>query len=113
MSARRRAMSSASFRRWGLSPHYRVPVDVDTQGGEALGEDLGVGVCDVAQKQLRAHGDEFRGVCHALRLPQILASSVTLTRTQVSPAMALATRPSTSSTASAARTASRSGRVAG
>ena len=48
----------------GVVPHYGVVVDGDAQGAETLGEDLGVGVGDVAQEQLGADGNEFCGVCH-------------------------------------------------
>jgi len=43
-------------------PHYRVPEDVDAQGGQALREHLGVGVGDVTQQDLCADGDDLRGV---------------------------------------------------
>ena len=40
-------------------PHYRVPEDVDAQGGQALREHLGVGVGDVTQQDLCADCDKF------------------------------------------------------
>ena len=50
----------------GVVPHHGVPEDVDAQGGQALGEHLGVGVGDVAQQDLRAHGDDLGGVGHQI-----------------------------------------------
>ena len=46
----------------GIVSHHGVPEDVDAQGGERLGNGLGVGVGNVAQKQLRAYGNELCGV---------------------------------------------------
>ena len=45
-------------------PHHGVVKDVDAQLGQALGDHLGVGVCNVAQQQFRADGDEFSGMAH-------------------------------------------------
>ena len=50
----------------GVVPHHRVPKDVDAQIRETLGDHLGVGVGDVAQQDLRAHGDDFSGVRHKI-----------------------------------------------
>ena len=46
----------------GIVPHHGVPEDVDAHGGEGLGDVPGVGVDDVAEEQLSAHGDNFGGV---------------------------------------------------
>ena len=43
-------------------PHHRVPKDVDAYGGQGLGDVPGIGVDDVAEEQLRAHGDDLSGV---------------------------------------------------
>ena len=53
----------------GVVSHHCVPEDVDTQGTEALGEHLGIGVGDVAQEQLSAYGNDFSSVCHDKRPP--------------------------------------------
>ncbi len=49
--------------------HHGVPEDVDPQGGEALGDGLGVGVYDVAEKQLRANSEDFSYMGHGMDLP--------------------------------------------
>ena len=51
--------------------HHRVVEDVDADAAESLGDHLGVGVGDVAEEQLGAHGDEFGCVGHdkSLRMP--------------------------------------------
>ena len=48
----------------GVVPHHGVPVDVQAQGAEPLGEDLGVQVDDVAQQQLSAHGQDLYSMRH-------------------------------------------------
>ena len=48
----------------GVVAHHGVPKDVDPQRGQALGDHLGVGVCDVAEEQLRPHGDDLSGMRH-------------------------------------------------
>ena len=85
----------------GVVPHHGVVVDVDPQLGQALGDHLGVGVGDVPQQQLGAHGDEFSGVAHG--------SSTTLSM----PSTAAWMRVSMSSTASASRISSSLGWVLG
>ena len=82
-------------------PHHGVIVDVDPQLGQPLGDHLGVGVGDVPQQQLGAHGDEFSGVAHGF--------STTLSM----PATAFSMRPSMSKAASASWISSRVGRVLG
>ena len=60
----------------GVVPHHRVVVDGDPQGAEALGDDLGVQVGDVAQQELGADGDQLRGVVHrgaSFSLPPLAA----------------------------------------
>ena len=54
---------------FGVVPHHGVIVDVDAQGGQALGDHLGVGVGDAAQQQLGAHGDDLSGMRHGEDLP--------------------------------------------
>ncbi len=46
----------------GVVAYHRVPVDINAQAGQGLGEDLGVGVGNAAQQQLRAHGKDLGGV---------------------------------------------------
>ena len=46
--------------------HDGMPKDVDAQGGQALGEVLGVGIGDIAQKQLCTHGNDFCGMRHGI-----------------------------------------------
>ena len=53
----------------GVVPHHGVVIDVDPQGGEPLGEHLCVGIGDVAEEQLGAHGDELRSMGHGNALP--------------------------------------------
>ena len=48
----------------GVVAHHGVPKDVDPQRGQALGDHLRVGVCDVAEEQLRPHGDDLSGMRH-------------------------------------------------
>ena len=48
----------------GVIAHNGVPKHVDPQGRQTFGNDLGVGVGDVAQKQFRAHGNDFSGMRH-------------------------------------------------
>ena len=48
----------------GVIPHHGVVKHIDAQGGQLLGEDLGVGIGDVAQQQLGAHGDQFGCMDH-------------------------------------------------
>ena len=81
--------------------HHGVIVDVDPQLGQSLGDHLGVGVGNVAQEKLRAHGDKFSGVAHGC--------STTLSM----PCMAVSIRPSISRAASASWISSREGRVLG
>ena len=85
----------------GVVPHHGVVVDVDPQLGQALGDHLGIGVGDVAQQQLGAHGDEFGGVAHG--------SSTTLSM----PWTASSTRASMSRAASASVISSSLGWVLG
>ena len=47
------------FQALGVVAHDGVPEDVDADGGQGLGDVPGVGVDDVAEEQLRAHGDDF------------------------------------------------------
>ena len=82
-------------------PHHGVIVDVDPQLGQSLGDHLGIGVGNVAQEKLRAHGDEFSGVAHGC--------STTLSM----PCIAVSIRPSISRAASASWISSREGRVLG
>ena len=46
----------------GVVAHHRVPEDVDADGGQGLGDVPGIGVDDVAEEQLRAHGDDLSGM---------------------------------------------------
>ena len=46
----------------GIVPHHGVVVDGDAQGAETLGEDLGVGVGDVAQRGKIVCGHENRQI---------------------------------------------------
>ena len=43
----------------GVVAHHSVPEDIDAQGGEALGNLLGIGVGDVSQQQFGADGNNF------------------------------------------------------
>ena len=52
-----------------IVPHHRVVVYVDAQGAEALGNELRVGVGNIAEQKLGAHGDELRGMGHGDTLP--------------------------------------------
>ena len=56
----------------GVVAHHRVVVDVDAQGGQALGEHLGVGVGNISKQQLGAHGDELGGMGHGNALPLLI-----------------------------------------
>ena len=46
----------------GVVPHHGVPEDIDPQARQGFGQLLGVGVGDVAEEQLGAHGDDLCGV---------------------------------------------------
>ena len=50
------------FQALGVVAHHRVPEDVDADGGQGLGDVPGIGVDDVAEEQLRAHGDDLSGM---------------------------------------------------
>ena len=54
---------------FGVVPHHGVVVDVDAQGGQALGDHLGVGVGDAAQQQLGADRDKLGSMRHWQRPP--------------------------------------------
>ena len=96
----------------GVVPHHRVPEDVDSQGGQSLGDLLSVGIGDAAQQQFGADGDDLSSMRHERTFfPSRLRQD--LTRTQVSPSKARATSASTSRAASASRTSSSRGRMAG
>ena len=43
----------------GVVPHHCVPIHIQPQGAETLGEHLSVGVGDAAQQQLGAHRQDF------------------------------------------------------
>ena len=163
ISARRRAMSSASRSRWGLSPTTVCQKTLMPRAESAwemvwalvlamlprsssVPTAMSSAVCDMKSGPPEAGkpgkidsraegrpgwgnvgmpagwkaGRDAPGCLHdpgARRLDrgeaQILGSSVILTRIQVSPERASATRASTSRAASAARTSSSAGRVAG
>ena len=46
----------------GVISYHGVPEDIDSHGGKGLGDVSGIGVDDVAEEQLRAHGDQLGGV---------------------------------------------------
>ena len=48
----------------GVIPHHGVPIYVQAQLAEPLGENLGVQIGDAAQKQFGADGQNFNGVGH-------------------------------------------------
>ena len=91
--------------------HHSVPEHVDAYAAESLRDLLRVGVDNVAEKQLRAYGNDLSGMGHTR--PLLSNENQGFTRTQVSPSSALATSPSMSSTDSAFTTSSSTGRVAG
>ena len=49
----------------GIVPHHGVPEHVDAHAAQGLGQLLGVGVDNVAEEQLRAHGDDLSGMRHS------------------------------------------------
>ena len=91
--------------------HHSVPEHVDAYAAESLRDLLRVGVDNVAEKQLRAYGNDLSGMGHTR--PLLSNENQGFTRTHVSPSSALATNPSISSTDSAFTTSSSTGRVAG
>ncbi len=52
------------FQTLGVVTYDGVPEHVDSQGREALRNHLGIGIGNIAKKQLRAHGNELSGMGH-------------------------------------------------